>query len=115
MFEQVTESSFRNTFRNIRPENFSREGLGVLFEYLEGYEEDTGEKIEFDCIAICCDFAEYTREEFLQDYDSMFPTMQADQELDPELEEFTDKDLQLIGEHCTVIRVYDDTVIVSGL
>ena len=30
-----------------------------MFEYLEEYEEDTGFKIEFDPIAICCEFSEY--------------------------------------------------------
>jgi hypothetical protein len=31
--------------------------------------EDTGEDIEFDPIALCCEFSEYSLEEFNNDYD----------------------------------------------
>ena len=30
----------------------------MIWEYLEQYENDTGEEIELDVIAICCDFSE---------------------------------------------------------
>jgi hypothetical protein len=30
-----------------------------LFDYLEEYEESTGEDIEFDMVALCCDYTEY--------------------------------------------------------
>lgn len=30
-----------------------------MFDYLEEYEESTGEKIELDIVALCCDFTEY--------------------------------------------------------
>ena len=49
---------FRHAFNSIRPDNFSREGLEQLFDYFESYEKDTGEEIELDVIAICCDFSE---------------------------------------------------------
>jgi hypothetical protein len=38
---------------------FSREGATALFEYFEQYEQDTGEQMEFDPVAIRCDFDEY--------------------------------------------------------
>jgi len=42
----------------------------ALFEYLEQYEEDTGEQIELDIIAIDSDFVEYENlEAFHKDYD----------------------------------------------
>jgi hypothetical protein len=31
----------------------------ALFEYFEQYEQDTGEQMEFDPVAIRCDFDEY--------------------------------------------------------
>ena len=58
MKQTVTESMFRDSFRN-RPENFSHAGLGALYNYLEELEAETGEEIELDPIALCCDFAEY--------------------------------------------------------
>ena len=49
--------------------NFSYDGLEALFRYLDEMSEDTGEDIEFDPIALCCEFSEYSLEEFNNDYD----------------------------------------------
>ena len=38
---------------------WSRAGAFALAEYLEEYEESTGEEIELDACAIRCDFSEY--------------------------------------------------------
>lgn len=55
----VTEHRFIQAFQDIgRGGQFSHEGLCVLFDYLEQYEEDTGEDIDLDVIALCCDFCE---------------------------------------------------------
>lgn len=50
---------FANGIESCRPTAFSREGLSALFDYLEQYEDDTGEDIEFDAIALCCEYTEY--------------------------------------------------------
>jgi len=50
--------SFRRAFEVSRFDNFSYEGLSVLWDYLEDYEESTGEEIELDVIALCCDYSE---------------------------------------------------------
>jgi hypothetical protein len=42
-----------------RKENFSYEGLRLLFDYLEEVEADSGVEIELDVIALCCDFTEF--------------------------------------------------------
>lgn len=60
----VTETMFIESFKESRPENFSCEGLIVLFDYL--VELDV---IELDVISIYCKWCEYTFEEFSQDYD----------------------------------------------
>jgi len=39
---------------------WSRAGAFALAEYLEEYEESTGEEIELDTCAIRCDFSEYS-------------------------------------------------------
>ena len=61
MKEYVTESTFIDAFKqsDTRKNQFSYEGLKALFEYLEEYENDTGEEIEFDMIGICCEYTEY--------------------------------------------------------
>ena len=68
MYQTVTETAFIRTFQEIRPENFSIPALRMLFDYLEAWEDDVGEDIELDPIAICCDWAEYTAAELLREY-----------------------------------------------
>ena len=56
----VTESTFINTFADYgRGEQFSYNGRAALYNYLTEFEEGTGTEIEFDCVALCCDFSEY--------------------------------------------------------
>ena len=60
MYQRVTFSDFRQAFHNHdRGNQFSYEGLKALFGYLEEQEQDTGEEIELDVIALCCDYVEY--------------------------------------------------------
>jgi len=49
---------FEREFMNIRPHSFSYEALEAIWEYYTEVEEETGEDIEFDPIAICCYFTE---------------------------------------------------------
>jgi len=49
--------------------NFSYYGKIALFEMLTEFEESTGQEIEFDFIAFCCEFTEYANlREIKQDY-----------------------------------------------
>ena len=59
---------FRNAFESLRPDNFSYEGLSLLWDYFEQYEEDTGEEIELDVIAICCEYSEDDIGDFIDYY-----------------------------------------------
>jgi hypothetical protein len=64
-FEQAFKNSGRYGGDN---DNFSYQGLQLLFDYLVGYEEDTEEEMELDVIGLCCDFTESTKEELLSDF-----------------------------------------------
>lgn len=65
----VSLYDFREAFRTMgRAEQFSYEGLEVLFDYLESYETDTGEELELDVVALCCDFYEDTEEQIVRNY-----------------------------------------------
>ena len=66
--QTVTESDFRDAFASIRPDNFSYEGLTALYEYLEELSEDTGEDIELDVIALCCEWYESSAAEIAENY-----------------------------------------------
>ena len=57
----VDSFMFVEAFRRMGRENqFSREALEALFEYIENYEEDTGSRVELDVVGLCCEFTEYT-------------------------------------------------------
>ena len=60
---------FREAFRLAeRMDQFSYEGLEVLFDYLDNLSEDIGEPIELDVIALCCDYYESSIEELIDNY-----------------------------------------------
>ena len=74
----VNQSDFHNAFINYnRKENFSYEGRVALFESIEEFEDSTGEEMELDVIAICCEYTEYDSiRDFWQDYDKEdYPTI----------------------------------------
>lgn len=69
MFQSVTFSAFCDSFRSLdRQDQFTYAGKRVLFDYLEQYEEDTGESIELDVIVLCCEYVESTHAEIIRDY-----------------------------------------------
>jgi hypothetical protein len=69
MYLTIDFSTFCDRFKLMeRTENFSYAGLRYLFDYLESYEDDTGEKIELDVIALCCDYSEEPLEDVLENY-----------------------------------------------
>ena len=60
---------FREAFRIAgRSDQFSYEGLEVLFDYLDNLSEDTGEPIELDVVALCCDYYESSTEELIDNH-----------------------------------------------
>ncbi len=60
---------FREAFRLAeRMDQFSYEGLEVLFDYLENLSDDTGEPVELDPVAMCCDYSEDTFEGIAANY-----------------------------------------------
>ena len=70
MYTIVTEGNFRNTFLTSAnySENFSYSGLTALYNYFEELENDTGQTIEFDLIAIAGEYSELTIDELRDNY-----------------------------------------------
>ena len=63
----LNKDQFRFQMNQIRPDNFSYEGQGELFDYLDEMDSE----LEYDPIAICCDFSQCSLDEFLQAYPSV--------------------------------------------
>ncbi len=93
MIETVNEHRFRDAFQRLRPDNFTYEGLGVLFSTLEDWEEDQDTPIELDVIGFCCEFSEYEHiGEFWLDYGG-----------EDAMEEYPD--IEAIAEHTIVMHI----------
>ena len=78
MIQTITSSDFTSAFHKMdRGNNFTYEGLIALYDYLEEYEDSTGEQIELDVIAICCEYNEYeSLEEFQEDYSEDYQSIE---------------------------------------
>jgi hypothetical protein len=95
MYQSINESEFRSAFHSCgRGKQFSYEGLTILFEGLEQYEIDTGEDIELDVIALCCDYSELSESEIKDSYAYMMDKGET-------LEEFLSDNTYVLGSHET--------------
>ena len=69
MKQSINFYDFQKAFQDLRPNNFSYQGLRALFDYIEEIEDTHNEEMELDVIALCCDFTEYANaEEYARDY-----------------------------------------------
>lgn len=89
---------FAHSFERIRPDNFSRQGIEVLWDYLEQYEEDTGEELELDVIALCCDFSEATVEQIADGYNLDLSECEDDEDKFDTVREYLGENSALVGE-----------------
>jgi len=136
MKQSINVYQFRDAFRDMgRNDNFSYDGLGVLFEYFEDLGEDIGEEIELDVIALCCEYSEMTYDEIVNDYiasgkhiydrdakDELtiiedeininhYDDVDREQYIKDEQNEYL---LEWLQERTTVLPVDDDTVIIQA-
>ena len=77
MKDTINKNQFISWFRSsdTYKNNFSREGLSALFDYLEEMEASIGEELEFDPIALCCEYSEYeSLNDLIADYMVDFPS-----------------------------------------
>ena len=70
MYTRVTKANFRNTFLASAnySDNFSYNGLTALYDYFEELEAGIDQTIEFDLIAIACEYSELTIDELRDNY-----------------------------------------------
>ena len=68
----VTEQMFHQAFVDYnRPNNFTHEGVGLLYEYLIELEEDTNIELELDPIGICCEYSEWILSGVVKNYSDL--------------------------------------------
>ena len=98
MKQIITESQFINAFKSwdTYKNKFSYEGLKALFEWFEELENDIGEEMELDVVAICCDFTEYeSLKEYNEDYDKEY------------------EEIDEIADDTTLIKIDDERFIIQ--
>lgn len=67
---------FTNAFQTrSRTNHFSYEGLLVLFDYLEQYENDCEVELELDVVGLCCEYGEYNLTDLNKAYNQEFTTL----------------------------------------
>jgi hypothetical protein len=93
---------------------WSYNGSLALAEYLEEYEESTGEELELDTCAIRCDFSEYAS---LQDwahdhFSNAWQELGFDETEETDEDEFDEKIRSYIQDHGQLIE-FDGGIIVS--
>ena len=94
----VSNHDFVEAFRAYdRLDNFSFEALDLLFSYFEEYEESTGEEIELDVIAICCDFIEADTDDIIAEYRLDVEGLDDDEKLEA-VRDYLNDNTTLIGE-----------------
>jgi hypothetical protein len=97
----VSRYDFERAFVDAdRKDQFSYEGLAVLFDYLEELEASTGEELELDVIALCCDYYESSTEEIIANYRIDVEGLDDDAQGDT-VREYLNDNTTLVGETAT--------------
>lgn len=98
MKTSVSLSDFRSAFARMERNNFSYDGLAVLFDYLEEYESGTGEELELDVVALCCDYQESSWEDIAADYSIDLSDCDDDEEKIETVRDYLEENSTIVGE-----------------
>jgi hypothetical protein len=102
MIQTINKYGFEQAFKQAgRGEQFSYAALGALFDYFEEYEESTGEQIELDVVAICCEYEEAEAGDIFNRYD-----ISCDSE-EPTEEEMVEAVSEYLAHNTTVVAFID--------
>jgi hypothetical protein len=116
MIMTLNFSQFMDNWPESRKDQFSYDALKAIFEHYENYEEETGDKIEFDPIAICCEWSEYpTAWDAMEQYqpDDMPVEGEAGDDL-PTIQKKNEAEaFRWLSEHTTVLELDRGVVIMQ--
>jgi hypothetical protein len=99
MKQSVNFTAFVDAFHaHQRYDQFGYEALQVIFDYLEEYEDSTGEEIELDVIAICCDYSVDTPLSIAETYGIEIDTNENDDEIAQQVKDFLESATIMLGE-----------------
>ena len=112
MIKTMTEYDFTQAFvdSESRTDQFSYSALKAMYEYYEQLEDDLGEPIEFDMIALCCEWTEYTSYiEFAEDYGYDYAGETEEENIE-DIKEYLENNTQVI-EFDGTVELSDGTIL----
>lgn len=96
--QTLSKSSFIDAFtHSSRKDQFSYEALGAIFEYMEEYSANTGEPIELDIVAICCEFEEQSWQDIAQAYGIELDSNESLEEQEQQVIDFLECETVVVG------------------
>ena len=75
--QTILQYQFIDMMQTARPDNFTINGLRVLFDYLDQVSDDSSTALEFDAIAIACEYSEMNA---IEVYNRYTPQLNLDEE-----------------------------------
>ena len=104
IYTELNEHSFAYELSSNKDNGFSYEGAKALYNHLE----DFGEDIEFDAVALRCDYSEYSEKELIQSYNHLVDREEGVSDSDY-FEELRDE----IEQNTTLLVVNNNTYIIQ--
>ena len=102
----VNQSEFIDAFhRYDRYDQFGYDALVSLFDYMEQLEEDCGEEMELDVIALCCDYSVDSVADIASNYNIDIADMDDDEARSAVLEYLQDN-TTVVDENCNGQIIY---------
>lgn len=112
LIQTVQASDLFNLACNMsRGKQFGYDGWLAIGDYLEGLSNDTGENVEIDIIAICCDYTiSESVEEFWNEYGS-YSTIDAEEWEEMDDEEKLEAVQDYLNDKTSVVTCTEDCII----
>lgn len=105
MKQSVNFSQFVDAFHAYdRYDQFGYQALRVIFDYLEDYEEQTGEEVELDVIAICCDYCTQNFADIADAYGIELDPDDSEEDQKQQVKDFLEVETIVLGEtDCEIV------------
>jgi hypothetical protein len=100
IYTELNEHSFAYELSSNKDNGFSYDWARELYNYFEGF----GEDMEFDAVALRCEYSELTTEELIRDY---WYTLEETEGGDRE--EYIEMLLDQLREETTIIKIWDSS------
>jgi hypothetical protein len=105
MKQTINFSDFVDAFRAYdRYDQFGYQALMVIFEYLEEMEESTGQELELDVVAICCEYTTDNWHDIASNYSIEIDENENEDEQKQQVIDYLNENTVVLGEtDCEIV------------